>query len=111
MTAVLISIHLVLALAMIGIILLQQSEGGMGGLGGSGGGMGGFMTGRATANLLTRITATLAGLFFLTSLVLAILADQTRKPTSILDFQGAPANQSSAPAPLAPPTAPTPPTQ
>jgi preprotein translocase subunit SecG len=111
MTAVLIAIHLVLAIAMIGIILLQQSEGGMGGLGGGSGGMGGFMTGRATANLLTRVTATLAGLFFLTSLALAIIADQTRRPSSILDFPGAPANQAPAPAPLAPPAAPTPPTK
>jgi preprotein translocase subunit SecG len=112
MTAVLIAIHLILALAMIGIILLQQSEGGMGGLGGGGsGGMGGFMTGRATANLLTRITATLAGLFFVTSMVLGILADQNRRPTSILDFPGAPANQSPAPAQPALPTVPTPPTK
>ncbi len=111
MTAVILVIHIILAIAMILIVLLQQSEGGMGGLGGSGGGgMGGFMTGRATANLLTRATAVLAGLFFVTSLGLAILADQNRRPASILDVPTR-ANQSSAPALPAAPQAPTAPTQ
>ena len=109
MTAVLIVIHLILAIAMIGIILLQQSEGGMGGLGG-GGGMSGFMTGRAAANMLTRVTAILAGLFFVTSLGLAFLADTNRTPGSILDQPGR-ANQSApAPAPSAP-QLPAPPTK
>ena len=53
--------------------------------GGGGGGMGGFMTGRATANLLTRTTAILAGLFMLTSLTLALLADSDRKARSVFD--------------------------
>src|SRR5206468_8254127 len=48
------------------------------------GGGGGFMTSRGTANVLTRATATLAGVFFLTSLVLSILAGWDRKPRSIL---------------------------
>ncbi|MDP6430645.1 MAG: preprotein translocase subunit SecG [Rhodospirillales bacterium] len=100
MTAVLIVIHLILAIAMIFIILIQQSEGGLGGLGGGGGGggMGGFMTGRATANLLTRVTAVLAALFMATSLTLAILADSGRERGSILD-RGTPppANQQQAP--------------
>ncbi len=62
MNNVLLVIHLLVALAMIGAVLLQRSEGGglgMGG-GGGGGGMGGFLTGRGTANLLTRATAVLA---------------------------------------------------
>ena len=113
MTAVLIVIHLILAIAMIGIILLQQSEGGLGGLGG-GSGMSGFMTGRATANMLTRVTAALAGLFFLTSLSLAVLAEHGRKPASILDTPGR-ANQgqnqgTGAPAPTVP-QLPVPPSQ
>ncbi len=110
MTAVILVIHIFLAIAMILIVLLQQSEGGMGGLGGGGGGMGGFMTGRATANLLTRATAVLAGLFFVTSLTLAILADQNRRPSSILDVAPR-ANQGTAPAQPAAPQAPTAPTQ
>jgi len=87
MTAVVIVIHLMLAIAMILIVLVQQSEGGGLGIGGgSGGGMGGFMTGRATANLLTRATAIIAAAFMATSLLLAILADQGRSSRgSIID--------------------------
>ena len=112
MTAVILVIHIILALALILIVLLQQSEGGLGGLGGGGGGggMGGFMTGRATANLLTRATAILAGLFFVTSLGLALLADQNRRPSSILDLPGG-ANQSTQPAQPATPKAPAAPSQ
>lgn len=83
MTTVLLVIHLIIALALVGTILLQRSEGG--GLGMGGGGMGGFMTGRATADLLTRTTAILATLFFATSLTLAILADSGQSRRSILD--------------------------
>ena len=98
MTAVLIVIHLILAIAMIFIVLIQQSEGGMGSMGGGGGGMGGFMTGRATANLLTRLTAVLAALFMVTSLTLAILANDTQERGSILDRNTpAPANQQQGP--------------
>ncbi len=86
MTAVIIVIHLILAIALVGTILLQRSEGGGLGMGGGGGGgMGGFMTGRATANLLTRATAVIAALFMLTSLTLAILAGGDRESRSILD--------------------------
>ena len=88
MTAVIIVIHLILAIALVGVILLQRSEGGglgMGGGGGGGGGMSGFMSGRATANLLTRATAVIAALFMLTSLTLAILAGGDRESRSILE--------------------------
>ncbi len=95
MTAVIIVIHLFLAIALVGVILLQRSEGGGLGMGG-GGGMGGFMTGRATANLLTRVTAVLAALFMLTSLTLAILAGGDRESRSILDQPPAPAEQEPA---------------
>ena len=96
MTAVVIVIHLMLAISMILIVLVQQSEGGGLGIGGgSGGGMGGFMTGRATANLLTRATAIIAAAFMATSLLLAILADQGRSSRgSIIDRPvGEPTNQ------------------
>jgi preprotein translocase subunit SecG len=75
-------------------VLLQRSEGGLG-LGGGGGGVSGFMTGRGQANALTRTTAILAGLFFLTSLTLTIMASYGRAPRSILDNAGpvAPAGQ------------------
>ena len=91
MTTVILVIHLLLAIAMVGAILLQKSEGGGLGIGGGGGGgMGGFLTGRSAANLLTRTTAILAACFFATSLTLAILASGKTTPTSILD-QPAPA--------------------
>ena len=96
MTAVVIVIHLMLAIAMILIVLVQKSEGGGLGIGGgSGGGMGGFMTGRATANLLTRATGIIAAAFMATSLLLAILADQGRSSQrSIIDSPvGEPTNQ------------------
>ena len=96
MQHVVIVIHLMLVLALIGVVLLQRSEGGGLGIGGGGG----FMTNRGTANVLTRATAVLAGLFFVTSLVLSILAGLNRKPTSIL--QGG----QSAPTAPAPTTAP-----
>ena len=70
-----------IVLAMIGLVLLQKSEGGGLGMGGGGGG---FLTSRGTANVLTRATAILAALFFATSLVLSILAGLDRKPRSIL---------------------------
>ncbi len=92
MATVLLVIHLMIAAALVGVVLLQRSEGGglgMGG-GGGGGGAGGFLTGRGTANLLTRTTAVLAGLFFLTSISLTILAQQNTKPGSALDQLGTP---------------------
>ena len=96
MTAVIIVIHLILAIALVGTILLQRSEGGGLGMGGGGGGMGGFMTGRATANLLTRATAVIAALFMLTSLTLAILAGGDRESGSILDQPPVPVQQEPA---------------
>ncbi len=91
MTTVVLVIHLLLAIALVGIVLLQRSEGGALGMGG-GGGMGGFMTGRATADLLTRTTAFLAAGFMATSLTLAILSSTERTSGSIID-QPAPATQ------------------
>ncbi len=71
---IILVIHLILAIALVGVILLQRSEGGALGIGG-GGASGGLMTGRAAGNLLTRTTAILAASFFVTSLVLALLAN------------------------------------
>jgi preprotein translocase subunit SecG len=86
MNTTLLVIHLLVAVAMIGVVLLQRSEGGALGMGGGGGGgMGGFLTGRGTANLLTRATAILAGTFMVTSLALSVLASSNKEPTSIID--------------------------
>jgi len=104
MITVVLVIHLLLAIALVGAVLLQRSEGGGLGMGGSsGGGMGGFMTGRDTANLLTRSTAILAAGFFTTSMILAVLSGGTRERTSIMDK---PAPAAEAPAKPEGPTAP-----
>jgi preprotein translocase subunit SecG len=72
MSTVLLIVHLCVTLALIGVVLIQRSEGG--GLGvGTSQGMGSFMSGRGTANLLTRATAILAGIFMVLSLLLALL--------------------------------------
>ena len=87
MIQVILVVHLLLALSLIGVVLLQRSEGGglgMGG-GGSGGGMSSFLSGRGTANLLTRATAILAASFMMTSLVLTILAGGSTERRSIVD--------------------------
>ena len=60
MQHVIIVIHLMLVLALIGVVLLQRSEGGDLRIGSTGG----FTTSRGTASVLTRATAILAGLFF-----------------------------------------------
>lgn len=90
MQTVLIVIHLLIVLALIGVVLLQRSEGGLGLGGGGGGGVSGFMTGRGQANALTRATAILAAAFFAMSLLLGILAHRGAAPKSIFD-QNAPA--------------------
>ena len=72
MSTVLLLIHVMIALALVGVILLQRSEGGALGIGGGGG----FMTGRSAGNTLTKTTAILAATFFATSLALSILAGQ-----------------------------------
>jgi len=86
MQTVVIVIHLMIVLTMIGVVLLQKSEGG--GLGMGGGGGGGFLSSRGTANVLTRTTAFLALGFFVTSLLLSILAGVDRKPRSIIQNSG-----------------------
>ena len=81
METVLIVIHLIVVLALVGVVLLQRSEGGGLGIGGGSG----FMTARGAANALTRTTAILAAAFFATSLALSILARYSEQPTDILD--------------------------
>ena len=97
MKEVLLAVHLLIAVAMIGVVLLQKSEGG--GLGMGGGGMSGFMTGRSTANLLTRTTAILAAVFMVTSITLGLLAASQRAPRSIV---AEPASPSAPAAPAVP---------
>ena len=124
MTTALLIIHLFVTLALIAVVLVQRSEGG--GLGvGTSQGMGSFMSGRGTANLLTRTTAVLAALFFALSLALALLNRGTTvgSASTILDNPppgraapaspadgGPPANgtPASKPSALVPPVTPAP---
>jgi preprotein translocase subunit SecG len=106
MQLVVLIIHLFLAVALIGVVLMQRSEGGALGIGGGsgGGGMSGFLTGRATANLLTRATAVIAALFIGTSMLLAIMASSGKPaPSEVINPRPAP----SAPAKPAPSKTPT----
>lgn len=81
MQTVIIVIHLMVVLALVGVVLLQRSEGGGLGIGGGSG----FMTARGAANALTRATAILAIAFFATSLSLSLIARYGERPTDILD--------------------------
>jgi preprotein translocase subunit SecG len=98
MTTVLIVIHLMVVLAMIGLVLLQRSEGGALGIGG---GAGGFMTGRGAGNVLTHATGVLAIVFFVTSIGLAFLARMESRPSDIFDTLPG-QSQPAAPAPPVP---------
>ena len=100
MQTVIIVVHLMIVSVLIGAVLLQKSEGGGLGMGGGAG----FMSSRGTANLLTRTTAILAGIFFLTSMTLAWLAGVDRKPSSILGTAPATQSQPGGVTPVAPPT-------
>ncbi|HYD15427.1 MAG TPA: preprotein translocase subunit SecG [Hyphomicrobium sp.] len=96
MTTVLLVIHIMVAAALVAVVLWQRSEGGALGIGGGGGG---FLTGRGTANLLTRTTAILAACFFLTSILLTLVSQRTAPTGSAFD---APATSTSQPVPSSP---------
>jgi len=119
---ILLAIHIFVCVALIGVVLLQRSEGGALGMGG---GPTGFMSARGAGDLLTRITWILGTIFFVLSLVLTLMAGRERGASSVIDrlkidaidpnslnqppapsvAQPAPTAPSDAPAPL---TAPTP---
>jgi preprotein translocase subunit SecG len=108
LSTVLLIIHLFVTLALIGVVLIQRSEGG--GLGiGTSQGMGSFMSGRGTANLLTRTTAILAAIFMALSLALALMNRGTvGAGSSLLDTPAPLSAPSSAPSlPAGEPSAPT----
>ena len=89
MMSVLIVIHLLIVIALVGVVLLQRSEGGALGTGGGGG----FMTGRGQANALSRATAILGTLFFVSALLMSIIAGWSRAPRSVFE-ENAPAKTS-----------------
>ena len=115
MYEIILVIHTILVLFLIGMVLLQRSDSdGLSGLGGGGGNQ--FMTGRGTANFMTRTTAILAGCFMVTSLILAIMANRMTEGSLIDSIDTAPAAmdgaQTEAPksekAPVEEPVAPKP---
>lgn len=101
LASILLVLHLMIAAGLVGVVLLQRSEGGALGIGG--GGSGSFLTGRGTANLLTRVTAALAAAFFLTSLLLTILAQSNNAPAPVVGR-----DQPASTQPAAPPASGTP---
>jgi len=101
MLTVVVVIHLMLVIALIGVVLLQKSEGG--GLVSS---TSGFLSSRGTANVLSRTTALLAAGFFVTSLALSWLASYEHRPVSIINTSGSPGAPQPAPAGGPPATAP-----
>lgn len=86
MENVVLIIHLLLALALIGVVLLQRSD--SGGLGAMGGGGGGAVSARSAATALGKLTWVLAIAFICTSLTLTIFAAQNASGTSIMDRLG-----------------------
>ena len=74
MIQVVLVIHMILAISIIGLVLIQRSEGGGLGIGG-GGGLGGLASPQSTANVLTKATGICAALFFVTSMTLAVLSE------------------------------------
>ncbi|MEQ8825783.1 MAG: preprotein translocase subunit SecG [Filomicrobium sp.] len=85
METVLLVVHIMIVIALIVVVLMQRSEGGALGMGGGGSGGGGFLTGRGTANLLTRTTAILAVCFFATSILSTMLAKRQDTGGSLFD--------------------------
>lgn len=98
MENVVLIIHLILALCLVGIVLLQRSEGGGLGMGGGGGGDG-VMSGRQAATALAKITWILAAAFLVTSMTLTVLAARQSAESSVIDQIG---GSASAPSPAAP---------
>jgi preprotein translocase subunit SecG len=107
MFAFLLIVQSLVAVSLIGVILMQRSEGGGLGVGGS---SSGFMTARGAADFLTRMTAVLGGLFIVLSIVMAAIAGATREPVKIdtsLANKVAPAPQQQETQPVQPAPAPT----
>lgn len=82
MINVILALHLMVAVALVGMVLMQRSEGGALGMGG---GSGSMISGRGAANVLARGTSILGAVFFITSISLTLLAGGARGPKSVVD--------------------------
>src|SRR5579859_7969126 len=100
--------HVLLALMIVALVLLQRGKGAEAGAGFGSGASGTVFGARGTSTLFSKLTAVFAAMFFATSLTLAYLgARPTAEPTSVLERAAQAATQPAAPAPAAPnPTAP-----
>lgn len=96
MLIIVLVIHVLIALALIGVVLLQRSEGGALGMGGGSGG-GGLMSGRSAGNVLTKSTGVLGAAFMATSIVLAVLSGRDGGSGSFLDEPAPPTQTEQAP--------------
>jgi preprotein translocase subunit SecG len=124
MQNVLLTIHLIACIALVIAVMLQRSEGGALGMGG--GGTGGIISGRGAASALVRMTMILAGVFFVTSIIMTRLNNDSASQPSLLERQaeesadpfdalktqpatpGATTTTPAAPTPAAPATGPDP---
>ncbi len=119
MQNVFLALHLIIAAVLVFAVLMQRSEGGALGMGG--GGTGGLISGRGAADMMVNITSWVGGAFFVTSIVLAVLAGAQPAERSVIDdagarkggiqfnipgLPGAPAPQGAAPAASSPTTTP-----
>lgn len=92
MITIFLIIHVFIVAALVGVVLMQRSEGGaLGSIGGGGPG-GGFMSSRSAATALTRTTSILAALFFASSIGLAIFADNGQENTGLFGNDSVPAS-------------------
>ncbi|WP_421695042.1 preprotein translocase subunit SecG [Aestuariivirga sp.] len=98
METVILVIHLIIAVSLIAVVMLQRSEGGALGIGGGGGGSGNLFTARGVGNALTRTTAYLAVGFFCTSIALTVIATH-RGSGSVIDTVTPPATSGSQTSP------------
>lgn len=89
MSNVLLIILLIISVILTGLILIQRSEGGALGIGGGGGGGGGLMSGRGTANLVTRLTAFFGTAFMVVCLLISISFNYENRNDSLMDTTNA----------------------
>lgn len=101
-----LAVHVVLALMIVGLVLLQRGKGAEAGAGFGSGASGTVFGARGTTTLFSRLTAVFAALFFVTSLSLAYLGTRpSGEPTTVLE-RAAQTATAPAPAPAAPPATP-----
>ena len=106
---IILGVHVLLALMIIGLVLLQRGKGAEAGAGFGSGASGTVFGARGTSTLFSKLTAVFAAMFFATSLTLAYIgARPTAEPTSVLERAAQAATSKPAPAPVPAPATPAP---